>query len=93
MLSPKEILVTLEGSFPRELEPGDAIENVSWTPEVEIRGCKVMRIPTRGFLCTTRRPVLIEHNEFHATHMSAILVDADTRARVEKPAAGSLSSR
>jgi hypothetical protein len=77
MLNPKEILVTLEQNVPRELEPGDAIENVSWTPEVEIRGCHVSWIPTRGFLLATRKKVLVEENIFLATHMSAILLGID----------------
>jgi len=77
LLNPKEILVTLEKPIPRELEPEDVIENVTWTPEVEIRGCHVSWIPTRGFLLATRRKVLVEENEFLATHMSAILVGID----------------
>ena len=36
-----------------------------------------MHIPTRGFLITTRRPVLVEDNDFHATNMSAILIEND----------------
>ena len=77
MLSPKEIMVTLESSVPGELELGDAIENVTWTPEVEIRGCHVSWIPTRGFLLATRKKVLVEENVFFATHMSAILLGID----------------
>jgi hypothetical protein len=77
MLNPKELLVTLEQNVPRELEPGDAVENVSWTPEVEIRGCHVSWIPTRGFLLATRKKVLVEENVFQSTHMSAILLGID----------------
>ena len=77
LLNPKEILIRLEKSIPRELELGDVIENVTWTPEVEIRGCHISWIPTRGFLVSTRRNVLIEENEFLATHMSAILMGID----------------
>lgn len=36
-----------------------------------------MHIPTRGFLITTRRPVLVEDNDFQATNMSAILIKDD----------------
>ena len=77
MLNPKEMLVSLEKSIPQELDLEDAIENVTWTPEVEIRGCQVSWIPTRGFLLATRRKVLVEENEFLATHMSAILIGID----------------
>jgi hypothetical protein len=77
MISPKEILLALENPVSDEFEMGDVLENVTWTPEVEIRGCKVSVVSTRGFLITTRRLVLVEDNEFHGTHMSAILVDND----------------
>jgi hypothetical protein len=80
LLNPKEMLLTFEKSCPPELKLEDVIENVTWTPEVEIRGCKVSRIPTRGFLLSTQRKVLVEGNEFFSTHMSAILgaVDANS---------------
>lgn len=77
MLNPKEILVTLEKNIPQELELEDVIENVTWTPEVEISGCHVSWIPTRGFLLATRRKILVEENDFLATHMGAILVGID----------------
>jgi hypothetical protein len=77
--SPKEMLLTLADPLPDALGPEDVVENVTWTPEVEIRGCKVSHIPTRGFLIATRRRILVEDNEFTATRMSAIQVDADAR--------------
>jgi len=83
LLTPRELLLTLEIPIPDEFRDDDALENVTWTPEVEIRGCTVSRIPTRGFLVTTRRPVRIENNEFLGTHMSAILVEDDARGWYE----------
>ena len=77
LINPREILLTLEKIIPPELNIQDVIENVTWTPEVEIRGCRVSRIPTRGFLLSTRRKVLVERNEFLSTHMSAILMAID----------------
>jgi hypothetical protein len=77
MLNPKEILLTLEENGPSELSLKDVIENVTWTPEVWILNCTVSRIPTRGFLLSTRRKVLVEKNKFLSTHMSAILIAGD----------------
>ena len=77
LINPKEIIVTLEKSIPAQVDLKDVIENITWTPEVEIRGCKVSWIPTRGFLLSTRKKVLVENNEFLATHMSAILMGID----------------
>ena len=48
-----------------------------------LRGCTVSRIPTRGFLITTRRRVLVQDNEFLATHMSAILLEDDAKGWYE----------
>jgi hypothetical protein len=83
LLNPKEMLLTLDSPVPSEFKTNDAIENVTWTPEVEIRGCTVSRIPTRGFLITTRRKVLVVDNEFRRTHMSAILIEDDAQGWYE----------
>jgi hypothetical protein len=77
LLNPREILITLEESTPAGLDMEDVIENVTWTPEVEIRGCHVSWIPTRGFLLATRKKIMVEENVFHATHMGAILIGID----------------
>lgn len=77
LLNPMEILLTLEKPYPSGINENDVIENVTWTPEVEIRGCDISRIPTRGFLITTRRKVLVENNTFRRTHMNAILLEDD----------------
>jgi hypothetical protein len=82
-LNPKELVLTLEKPVPGEFRENDALENVTWTPEVEIRGCKISHIPTRGILVTTRRPVVIEDNTFLATHMSAILIEDDAQGWYE----------
>ena len=81
--TPKEMVLTLEKPVPAEFRRNDAVENVTWTPEVEISGCKVMRIPTRGFLITTRRKVVVKENEFHKTYMSAILLEDDAKGWYE----------
>ena len=73
----------LMGAGTEEFQQNDVLENVTWIPEVEIRGCRVSRIPTRGFLITTRRRVLVEDNEFPGTHMSAILLEDDARGWYE----------
>lgn len=83
LLNPKEMLLTLDKPVPLDLKERDAVENVTWTPEVEIRGCTVSRIPTRGFLITTRRKVLVEDNTFSHTSMSAILLECDAKGWFE----------
>lgn len=77
LLNPTDMMLTLQHPLPAEFRENDVLENVTWTPTVEIRGCKVAHIPTRGFLITTRQPVLVEDNDFHATHMPGILIEND----------------
>ncbi|MCH7228394.1 right-handed parallel beta-helix repeat-containing protein [Haloferula sp. A504] len=83
LINPREIELVLDKPVPAELRDHDVIENVTWTPEVEVRGCEVRHIPTRGFLFTTRRKVVVEDNDFHATHMSAILLENDAEGWFE----------
>ncbi|WP_256761185.1 right-handed parallel beta-helix repeat-containing protein [Cohnella sp. WQ 127256] len=72
-----DIRLKLEKSVPASFRIGDAIENVTWTPEVEIRNNDFSRIPTRGVLITTRRKVIIADNRFKRMTMSAILIADD----------------
>jgi hypothetical protein len=78
-----EILLTLEKPAPEEIGKIDCVENITWTPEVEIRGCRFAVDPTRGILVTTRRKVVIENNEFFRTTMSAIDISEDARSWFE----------
>lgn len=63
-LTPREILLTLAHPVPQGIEPGDVVENVTWTPEIEITRNDFSRIPTRGILITTRRKTVIRENRF-----------------------------
>lgn len=77
MLDERRIKLTFKNPVPKKFEPEDAVENVTWTPSVNISNVTVRNIPTRGFLVTTRRPVVIEKCTFERTGMSAILVEDD----------------
>jgi len=79
MKSDWTMLLTLENPSPEVMPGKDVLENVTWTPEVYVRNCKITMCSTRGFLLTTRRKVVIENNLFHKTAMPAILVSDDAR--------------
>jgi hypothetical protein len=81
-VEPRELLLTLEQPVPVDWQTDDVIENATWTPEVEISGCTVKRIPTRGFLLTTRRPVVVHGNTFIRTRIG-ILVEHDAEGWFE----------
>jgi len=78
----KNILLTLESPIPA-FQQGDVVENVTWTPEVEVRNCTVSVDSCRGFLLTTRKPILIENNTFIKTTMPAILIADDANSWFE----------
>ncbi len=80
----KEMRVSFLEELPEELsamingEGRYVAENVTYTPSVIIRDNCIETIPTRGILCTTRQPVLIEDNSFHELHMAAIFISNDS---------------
>lgn len=75
--------ITLDKDLPEADLEDIAVENISWTPEVEIVNNLFARTPTRGILLTTRRRSLIEGNTFFRIPMSAILVSDDARSWYE----------
>ena len=82
-LNDREISIRFEEPVPRNLEKNDCVENMTWTPEVLIRGCNFTRTNTRGILLTTPRKAVIENNRFFRTGMSAILIEADAEGWFE----------
>ena len=55
-----DIELTLEGPLPEGIRTGcDAVENITWTPEVTVRGNLSEYVPTRGILfhSLSRKPV------------------------------------
>ena len=80
-----EILLTLDRAVNDNVKTVEnvSVENVTWTPEVEIRNNYFSRIPTRGILVTTRRKVVIEDNVFYRIPMSGVLVSDDARGWYE----------
>lgn len=86
-LSRKEVLLTLENDVPEDIVPvEDFVENLTCTPEVEIRGCRFARTNTRGTLVSTPRKVVIADNEYIRTGMSAILISGDASGWYESGA-------
>lgn len=59
-------------------QPKYLAENVTYAPKVTIRGCTFQNVPTRGILCTTRNPVLIEDNVFWNMSMATIYLSNDS---------------
>jgi uncharacterized protein (UPF0248 family) len=65
--------------LPASLKEGDVLENMTWTPELEVRNCVIQRRHrARGMLITAPRRVVIENNEFR-TAGAAILIEGDAQ--------------
>lgn len=77
-VSDRETEIKLDREIPADIAVNqDCIENMTCTPEVEIRNSYFTRTSTRGTLVTTPRKVLIENNVYYKTGMSAILIAGD----------------
>lgn len=77
--SDKTLLASFDSPVPYKLEMGlDCVENLSATPELEVRNCYFTRTSTRGTLVNTPRKVVIENNTYYKTGMSAILIEGDS---------------
>ncbi len=93
MLNEKEMELQLKSPVPNAFQPNDAIENITWTPSVHIRNCLVEADPTRGFLISTRKPVVVENCLFKGTNMSALLIAGDVNSWFESGAAQNMTIR
>lgn len=76
--------VRFDREIPQWLELGhDCVENLTWTPEVEITNNYFTRTATRGTLVSTPRKVVIRNNTYYKTGMSAILIEGDAEGWFE----------
>ncbi|MDO4163818.1 MAG: right-handed parallel beta-helix repeat-containing protein [Bacteroides sp.] len=83
-LTDRTMQVKFDRAVPRTLELNhDCVENLTCTPEVEIRRCYFTRTSTRGTLMTTPRRVVIADNTYYKTGMSAILIEGDAEGWYE----------
>ncbi len=58
--------VRFDRDLPKSLFPGHVIENMSWTPNLHVRGCTVRGNRARGLLISTPGEVRIERNRISA---------------------------
>lgn len=75
--------VTFDEALPKEInarklkQSNVVIENITYCPNVEIKGCTFNAIPTRGVLCTTSGKVRIHDNLFTNVAMAHIFISND----------------
>lgn len=84
-LNKEEFEIELQNPVPQELAVGAALENLTCTPDVEIRNCYFKSCRARGLLVSTPGKVLIEDNIFESSG-SAILIAGDANQWYESGA-------
>jgi hypothetical protein len=84
-LSPELFEITFNEPIPAEIEVGDALENLTCTPDVVISNSFFGSNRARGILMTTPGKVVIENNIFESSG-SAILISGDANGWYESGA-------
>lgn len=91
-LSAEEFILETTAPFSNSLAPGMALENRTWTPDVEIRNCRFGSCRARGLLVSTPGRIVVEDN-FFASSGSAILIAGDANYWYESGAVSDLLIR
>lgn len=81
----KNFTVTFTQPVPASLQEGDALENLSWAPDVLIKDSQFKSCRARGILVSTPGKVVIENNIFESSG-SAILIPGDANGWFESGA-------
>jgi hypothetical protein len=84
--------IRLEGPAPTGIVAGDALENLTWSPDVTIRDNDFESNRARGVLVSTPGRVLIERNRFDSSG-SAILIAGDANYWYESGAVRDVTIR
>jgi len=84
-LNQNEFLVEFNSPIPSEIIEGNALENLSWSPQVTIQNCIFNSCRARGLLVSTPGKVVIDRNQFESSG-SAILIAGDANGWYESGA-------
>lgn len=84
-ITPEEFELTFNENIPGTITPGDALENLTWTPDLSIRNSFFGSNRARGILVSTPGKVIIENNLFESSG-SAILIAGDANQWYESGA-------
>lgn len=76
ILAPELVEISFDKPIPKEIQVNDALENLTWNPNAEIRNCYFGQHRARGILVSTPGRVVIENNVFE-TSGAAICIPGD----------------
>jgi len=85
VISPELFEITFSDPLPASVIAGDALENLTWTPDVIIKDSFFGSNRARGILMSTPGKVIIENNVFESSG-SAILIPGDANGWYESGA-------
>jgi hypothetical protein len=91
-LSPEEIEVSFEQSIPDSVNVGDALENLTWTPNFTVRHTEFGTVRARGLLISTLGKVIVEDCVFRSSG-AAILIAGDANYWYESGAVTDVTIR
>jgi hypothetical protein len=76
LMDKETFTLTFQDEIPKELEVGDALENLTWSPNLLVTNSHFKSCRARGLLVSTPGKVVIENNIFESSG-SAILIAGD----------------
>ena len=85
LLDENTMVVTFKSEIPAQLQIGDALENLSWAPDLVVENSHFGNCRARGLLVSTPGKVRIENNVFESSG-SAILISGDANGWYESGA-------
>jgi hypothetical protein len=86
LVSKTDMQIELSAPLPPNTGIGDCLENLTWTPSLEVRNSLFEMTNTRGLLITTPRKVVVSGNRFYRTGMYAIQIAGDAGSWYESGA-------
>lgn len=90
--NPEEFEITFSSDIPKEVREGNALENLSFIPNLHIKNSFFGSNRARGILVTTPGRVVIENNVFESSG-SAILISGDANGWYESGAVKDVTIR
>jgi len=84
-LDKENFILTFKNPIPKNLEIEDALENLTWSPDLHVSNTHFKSCRARGLLISTPGKVLIENNIFESSG-SAILIAGDANGWFESGA-------
>ena len=92
LINKAEFIVEFKEPIPQDIKAGAALENLTWTPDVEIRNSIFGSCRARGLLLSTPGKIMVENNRFESSG-SAILIAGDANYWYESGAVKDVTIR